>query len=196
MKGILKGIYAEIRKMDKEREGQRKSLLRQYGIIKNKLTKQYEAIESGVIALDLVAERIRELQGKSSIIKDKLDEIKSHGAMPLHLFREESLGEFQTMIRERFLAEDRVATKAYFKLFIEKIVINLPRIDIICKSNVLLAALENISAVRSGEVLTADMYWLQRTYSCRNFITTLFMNAAKHRYQICSDSKLSILTNR
>ena len=116
--------------------------------------------------------------------------------MPLHLFRQESLGEFQTMIREMFLADDRVAIKAYLKLFIEKIVINLPRIDIICKSNVLLAALENISAVRSGEVLTADMYWLQRTYSCRNFITTLFMNAAKHRYQICPDSKISILTNR
>ena len=147
MKGILKGIYAEIRKMDKEREGQRKSLLRQYGIIKNKLTKQYEAIESGVIALDLVAERIRELQGKSSIIKDKLDEIKSHGAMPLHLFREESLGEFQTMIRERFLAEDRVATKAYLKLFIEKIVINLPGLTLPVMSNVLLAAPENKTAV-------------------------------------------------
>jgi hypothetical protein len=116
--------------------------------------------------------------------------------MPLHLFREESLGEFQTMIREMFLADDRVATKTYLKLFIETILINLPRIDITCKSNVLLAAPENKTAVRSGEVLTADMYWLQRTYSCRNFITTLFMNAAKHRYQMCPDSKISILTNR
>ena len=61
VKGILKRIYAKIRKMDKEREGQRKNLLRQYDEIKNKLTKQYEAIESGVIALDHVAERIREL---------------------------------------------------------------------------------------------------------------------------------------
>jgi hypothetical protein len=44
----------------------------------------------------------------------------------------------------------------------EKIVINLSRIDITCKSNVLLAALENKTAVRSGEVLTVDMYWLAR----------------------------------
>ena len=115
--------------------------------------------------------------------------------MPLHLFREESLGEFQIMIREMFLADDRVATKAYLKLFIEKIVINLPRIDITCKSKVLLAELENKTAARSGEVLAADMYWLQRTYNCRNFITTLFMNAVKHRYQIYPDSKISILTN-
>ena len=101
-----------------------------------------------------------ELQGQSSIIKDKLDKIKSHGAMSLHLFKDESLEEFQTMIKEMFLGDDRVATKAYLKLFIDKIVINLPRIDITCKSNVLLAALENKTAVRSGEVLTADMYWL------------------------------------
>ena len=97
--------------------------------------------------------------------------------MPLHLFREESLGEFQTMIREMFLAEDRVATKAYLKLFIEKIVINLPRIDITC----------NVERSSRGA---------GKQNSCRNFITTLFMNAAKHRYQICPDSKISILTNR
>jgi hypothetical protein len=116
--------------------------------------------------------------------------------MPLHLFREESLGEFQIMIREMFLADDRVATKAYLKLFIEKIVINLPRIDITCKSKVLLAELENKTAARSGEVLAADMYWLQRTYNYRNFITILFMNAAKHRYQIYPNSKISIRTYR
>jgi len=42
------------------------------------------------------------------------------------------------MIREMFLSDDRVATKAYLKIFIEKIMINLPRIDITYKSNVLL----------------------------------------------------------
>ena len=60
------------------------------------------------------------------------------------------------------MGDNRVATKAYLKLFIEKIVINFPRIDITYKSNVLLAALENKTAVRSGEILTADMYWLAR----------------------------------
>ncbi len=107
-----------------------------------------------------MAERIRELKGQRSIIEDKLNEIKSHTAIPLHLFREESLEGFQIMIKEMFLGEDRVATKAYLKLFIEKIVINLPRIDITCKSRVLLAALENKTAVRNGDVLTAEMCWL------------------------------------
>lgn len=53
----------------------------------------------------------------------------------------------------------KFAINAYLNLFIEKIVINLPRIDITCKSNVLLTALNNKTAVRSGEIIT-DMYWL------------------------------------
>jgi site-specific DNA recombinase len=160
VRDILKGICAEIKNMDKGRDGQRKSLLRQYGLINGKLTKQYEAIESGVIALDQVAERIRELQGQRSLIKDKLDEIKSHTVIPIHLFREESLEGFRAMIKGMFLGEDRAATKAYLRLFIEKIVINQPRIDITCKSSVLLAALENKTAARSCDALAADMYWL------------------------------------
>ena len=160
VKDILKGIYAEIRKMDKGREGQRKSLLRQYGVMKGKLTRQYEAIEGGIITLDLVSERIRELQGQLSFIKEKLDEIKSHSAIPLHLFREESLERFQATVKEMFLGEDRVATKVYLKLFIEQIVINLPRIDITCKTSVLVAALENQTAARSCDILAADMNWL------------------------------------
>gem|GEM_PF-6651017 len=60
------------------------------------------------------------------------------------------------------MREAKFAINAYLKLFIEKSVINLFLIDITCKLNVLLAALENKTAIGSGEVLTADMYWLVR----------------------------------
>jgi hypothetical protein len=49
--------------------------------------------------------------------------------------------------------------------FIEKIVINLPRIDITCKSKVFLVALENKPAARSVEILAADINWLLSTDS-------------------------------
>ena len=160
VKEILKGIYAEIRASEKEQETQRKSLLRQLDILKGKLAKQYDAIESGIIDLKDVGERIRDLKSQRSIIEDRLDEMKFHAAIPLHLFKDESIEQFQELMEEMFLSEDRASTKRYLKLFIEKIVITLPRIDITCKSRVLLAALENKSAARSGEVLAADMYWL------------------------------------
>ncbi len=93
--------------------------------------------------------------------------------MPLHLFRDDSIEEFQTMIKGIFTGDDRIATKAYLKLFIEDIVINLPRIDIFCKSDVLLAAMGNKTAVRNGDFLTADLFWLQRTYNCKKIWTSV-----------------------
>jgi hypothetical protein len=64
------------------------------------------------------------------------------------------------MVREMFLAEDRLAAKAYLKLFIEKIVVDLPRIDISCKTAALLAFMEKRTAVKAGDALTAEVFWL------------------------------------
>ena len=44
--------------------------------------------------------------------------------------------------------------------FIEKIEVGRPQIDIACKNDVLVAALENRTAVRTDEVLTAGVDWL------------------------------------
>lgn len=53
-------------------------------------------------------------------------------------------------------------------MFVEKIVINRLRIDITCRSKVLLAALENKMASRDG-TLTAGINWIPGTYSCKNY---------------------------
>ena len=54
------------------------------------------------------------------------------GRHPIFLVNEDSRRQARRVGAS--LGEDRAATKAYLKLFIEKIVINLPRIDITCKS--------------------------------------------------------------
>jgi hypothetical protein len=55
--------------------------------------------------------------------------------------------------------------KRYLQLFIEKIVINLPRVEIVAKPEVILAVLENKTAVRTDGVLTAVGDWLPSTDS-------------------------------
>ena len=54
-------------------------------------------------------------------------------------------------------------SKRYLKLFIEKIVIRLPKVDIVGKSEVVLAVLKNKKAVRTDGVLTALRSWLPGT---------------------------------
>ena len=56
-------------------------------------------------------------------------------------------------------------TKRYLKLFIEKIVINLPKVKITAKSDVALTVLENKKAVSTGVVLTAMVNCLPGTAS-------------------------------
>jgi hypothetical protein len=167
VKEILKGIYREIKEMDREKVGKRKNLALQLEDIELKLTRQYEAIESGVVNLQDVGERIRALKAERTKIEERLEEIKTHPAIPLHCFKNESIEEFQKTVRELFLGEDRRVTKRYLKLFIEKIVIDLPKVEIVGKSEVVLAVLTNKKAARTDGVLTALGSWLPGTDSNR-----------------------------
>lgn len=168
VKTILKGVYHEIQAMDKRNEGQRKSLTRQLTILNNKLTRQYEAIESGAIDLEDVGERIRELKKQRVQIEERLKELKPKKAIPLHFFKEESITSFQKTIRELFLGtENQELTKRYLQLFIEKIIVRLPSVEIIGKVDTVLTILENKKAVRTNGVLTAVGNWLPGTDSNR-----------------------------
>jgi hypothetical protein len=75
--------------------------------------------------------------------------------------------------------DDRRLVKCYLQLFIEKIVINLPKVEIVAKPEVILAVLENKKAVRTDGVLTAVGVWLPMTYNCKNFCSTLFLEQYK-----------------
>ena len=58
-------------------------------------------------------------------------------------------------------------TKRYLKLFIEKILIKLPMVEIVGKTDAILAVLENKNAVKTDGVLTAIDSWLPGTDSNR-----------------------------
>jgi hypothetical protein len=59
-------------------------------------------------------------------------------------------------------------TKRYLGLFIERITITLPKVEILGKIDAILATLENKTAVRTDGVLTAEGFWLPGTDSnCR-----------------------------
>lgn len=83
---------------------------------------QHEFTESGKIDLSLIAERIQELKTR----KENIEEIQPPKAIPIRLYTDESITAFQETIKKLFSGgEDRVLTKRYFKLFIDKIIINL-----------------------------------------------------------------------
>jgi hypothetical protein len=92
--------------------------------------------------------------------------------IPLHFFKDKSIAAFQQTIRELFLgAENREITKRYLKRYIDRIGINLSRVEIMGKTEAIVATLENRTAVKTPRdgVLTAVDSWLPGTDSCRRF---------------------------
>ena len=115
-----------------------------------------------------MAERIHELKSQREKLEHSLQELKRPRAIPLHLFKGESIASFQQSIKSMFIqCDDRRLIKRYLQLFIEKIVINLPKVEIVAKPEVILAVLENKTAVRTDGVLTAVGDWLPSTDSNR-----------------------------
>ena len=80
-----------------------------------------------MIDLQDLGGRIRELKESRSKIQERLEDLKPPGAVPLRFFKDENIEDLGKTIRELFLGEDRPLTKRYLRLFIERIVINLPR---------------------------------------------------------------------
>ena len=55
---------------------------------------------------------------------------------------------------------ERPMVKSYLKLFIEKVIIQLPRVEIVGKTEAVLSIFESKTAVRTSDILTADLGWL------------------------------------
>ena len=102
-----------------------------------------------------------QLKGQKEILEARLTEIETPPAIPLNLYTDHSIERFQHIIRDLFLSkQDRTLTKRYLKIFIKEIVVNLPSIEIIGKTEAVLAVMKNKTAVRTDVVLTADDVWL------------------------------------
>jgi site-specific DNA recombinase len=167
VKAIIRAVHGELRQMDKRNESQRKSLRRQLDSVGVKLTRQFEAIESGNVDLSDVGERIRELKARREQVKERLEEITRPHTIPIGIYTDQSIESFQKTIKGLFFQGDRLMTKRYLKLFIEKIIIKLPRVEILGRMDAILGVLINKNAVRTDGVLTAMDNWLPGTDSNR-----------------------------
>ena len=161
VKEILKRIYDDLKTLGARNDNLRNSLQKQLEGTQARLKRQFEAIESGVVGLQEVGERIRELKSQREQLEVRLDELKRQTVIPLHYFTDEALEAFQDTIKELFLGgDDRATVKRHLQLFIKRIVITLPKVEIFGKPDVVLAVLQNKKAVRTGGVLTAVDSWL------------------------------------
>jgi site-specific DNA recombinase len=167
VRAIIKGLQQEMQELNHRHREQRRGLRRQLEGVNLKISRQCEAIESGAIDLTLVGGRLKELHALKANLEERLNQVQP-AAIPIRLFTDKSIEAFQRILKDMFLGPDRVLTKRYLRLFIEKLVITLPKVEIFGKTEALMAVLQNSKAVKTPDgVLTAVNSWLPGTDSNR-----------------------------
>jgi len=170
VKEFLSGILSKSKLVMNRAKSLIRKLTRERRDVENRLKKQYEAIEKGMVSTDDVSGRIKELKAKLSEIDHQLQSALTR-PIPLNAFTNRSIEEFQGTVKELFLTPERDFAKRYLKLFIDRITINGRQVRIEGKPTAILAAMQNKTAVKTG-VLTTVNNWLPFVNSLRTLITT------------------------
>jgi len=110
--------------------------------------RQYEAIESGVIDLSLIAERLRELKSQRENIQDEIAyyERISSNIKPVYITRF-MIESYRKEMEEIFVGSNVQEQRNFLKKFIEKIIIHDEKIEIIYYAPGPKSALSKISDV-------------------------------------------------
>ncbi len=145
------------------------SLRRELAGVRRRVRKHYEAIESGTLELELVADRLRELRDWKGELQQQLERYRRPKQLPPYLMKDENLARIQADLTETFFSNEREITKRYLNFLLERIDINGDAVNLVGNS----AALCNFALARKTEgvvnhpVPTVDLSWLPRPPPCR-----------------------------
>lgn len=126
--------------------------------INRRLSKQYEAIETGIVTAQDVGDRIRELKSQRGQLQDEISKAQIPETAPLHLFTERNISAFQQVLKELFFNKSSEFTKRYLRFLLEKVVLTGKKVEIVAKTRSVCAAITNKKAV--GEKVPTAINWL------------------------------------
>jgi DNA-binding transcriptional MerR regulator len=89
--------------------------------VRQRIRRQYEAIESGAIEMTLVAARLRELKEIEDGLVESLTQAAGPAPVPLYLFKESSLQGIQDKLKRAFLSPETGVAKSYVNHLLERI---------------------------------------------------------------------------
>ena len=127
-----------------------------------RIKRQYDAIESGVLDITLVADRLRELKADEEDLTGQLDGLQDLRPLPFHLFKEDSLKSIADNLRQAFMSPEGGVAKRYLNLVVKRIEMDGERVHIETNAAAMLAEGLPESKVRTVNqtVLTIGNDWL------------------------------------
>ncbi len=131
--------YAEARRLNDEKI---ETLKKDLADTESRLKNQYEAIERGIIELNDVAERIRELKQKKAQTETALERARNAFTVPMRLYTQRNITTFQNRLKKTFINEGPLA-KSYLNRLIERITIKEDNVHIEGRIRGVLSLMQN-----------------------------------------------------
>jgi len=132
MKKLVNDINAATKSLRTDHSRKITELKKKAADLQLRSRRQYEAIESGIIDLSLIAERLRELKNQRNSIQDEIAhyERTSSQIRPIYITRF-MIDSYRKEMEEVFVGSNVQEQRNFLKKFIEKIIIHDEKIKII-----------------------------------------------------------------
>lgn len=89
--------------------------------VRQRIKRQYDAIEVGAVDVTLVGERLRELKDRGKDVAGQLEKASGPKQLPPYLYKEDVVESIQTNLRTLFLSPDRGMAKRYSNFVLQRI---------------------------------------------------------------------------
>lgn len=159
---IVKQLATEIGKLRHSNSEKVEALQAKLQDVRLRIKRQYDAIESGVLDITLVADRLRDLKADEEDLTGQLDGLQDLRPLPFHLFKEDSLKSIADNLRQAFMSPEGGVAKRYLNLVVKRIEMDGERVHIETDAAAMLAEGLPESKVRTinQTVLTIGNDWL------------------------------------
>jgi len=106
-------------------------LKKKAGDLQNRMMRQYEAIESGIIDLSLVAPRLKEIKAQKDSLQEEIGYYENLNSrhQPIHISRA-MIDSFRKEMEEIFVGNNAQEKREFLKKFIEKVIVRDEEIEI------------------------------------------------------------------
>ena len=183
IRSIVLQLGQELSHLRKTNSAKVSVLQRQLQDVRLRIQRQHEAIESGVLDIGLVADRLRVLKAEEQDTSEQVERARGPRPIPPYLFKESSLRSIQENLETAFFKSGADLAKRYLNLVLQRVEVNGDEVRLEANTAALLSGdihKQKVGTVNhEGAVPTFVIDWLPKPDNGQNSVRRIRVLAAK-----------------
>ena len=155
---ILDDFTGSYKVIVKQNDELREDLLKEKKEIEAKLAQYFTVIEKGLLEVEDLGDRLKELNNRKKVLTGKLSQIPTIKNLPPYFYTDATLGRFQKGLKEMILSDNITLARSYMKMLDAKVVLEGDKVRITGKKSQVINMLANEKV--GTEVPTVVTNWL------------------------------------